>query len=392
MSWPLVKLSKVADINPRLPKDTDETQQVTFLPMAAVSESGKLIHQEKRILKETRKGFTYFEKNDVIVAKITPCFENGKAALLSELDSQIGFGSTEFHVIRAIQGKLDSKYLFFLIWNKQFRQEGEKNMTGSAGQKRVPTDFLKNLVIPLPSIDEQKRIAVILDKADTIRRKRQQAIQLADDFLRSVFLDMFGDPFTNPKAWPECSFLDICDLNPKSNKYDDDLDVSFVPMASVSENNHVLDAKDIRQYSQVKKGFTSFMENDVLFAKITPCMENGKAAIASGLKNGIGFGSTEFHVFRPKNIGYAPFIYSLLHLPIFRKVAADNFTGAVGHKRVPKDYFSDFNLVLPPENLILKYKQIFEAVSNLNSKFVDNSSEEGNLFNSLSQKAFAVQL
>ncbi|QCU73824.1 restriction endonuclease subunit S [Pseudoalteromonas distincta] len=201
MSWSLVKLTEVAEVNPRLPKNIDEAQEVTFLPMASISEQGQVLEQEKRILGETRKGFTYFEKNDVVVAKITPCFENGKAAYLDCLETQIGFGTTEFHVIRADIEKLDGKYLFYLVWNKWFRHLGERNMSGSAGQKRVPSDFLKDLKIPLPPLDEQKRIAAILDKADTIRRKRQQAIQLADDFLRSVFLDMFGDPVTNSKGW-----------------------------------------------------------------------------------------------------------------------------------------------------------------------------------------------
>ena len=201
MSWPLVKLSEVATINPRCPKDIDGSQEVSFLAMASVSENGHLLNQEPRILEETKKGFTYFERNDVIVAKITPCFENGKAAYLDKLDTRVGFGSTEFHVLRPDTEKLDGKYLFYLLWNPKFRHLGERNMSGSAGQKRVPADLLKKHEIPLPPLPEQKRIAAILDKADQLRQKRQQAIGLADEFLRSVFLDMFGDPVTNPKGW-----------------------------------------------------------------------------------------------------------------------------------------------------------------------------------------------
>ncbi|MEL4426220.1 restriction endonuclease subunit S [Shewanella indica] len=193
MSWPMVKLAEVCQINPRLPKGVDEEQEVSFLAMASVSEEGQILTQESRILGETKKGFTYFEKDDVIVAKITPCFENGKAAFLDSLNTQIGFGSTEFHVLRPNEGQLDGKYLFYLVWNDKFRFVAERNMSGSAGQKRVPTDFFKKLEIPLPPLDEQKRITAILDKADAIRQKRKQALALADDFLRSVFLDMFGD-------------------------------------------------------------------------------------------------------------------------------------------------------------------------------------------------------
>jgi len=126
--------------------------------------------------------------------------ENGKATLVDALPRQIGFGSTEFHVLRP--GKhLHGRYLFYMLWNHLFRFSAVRNMTGTAGQKRVPADFLRRYKIPLPPLEEQKRIAAILDKADAIRKKRQRAIEMLDEFLRATFLDMFGDPITNPKGW-----------------------------------------------------------------------------------------------------------------------------------------------------------------------------------------------
>ncbi|UUA73409.1 restriction endonuclease subunit S [Cellvibrio sp. QJXJ] len=201
MSWPVVKLSDVAIVNPRLSKDADEHQQVSFVAMASASDEGFLLSEESRVLRETKKGFTYFDAGDVLLAKITPCFENGKCLRPNQITNKIGFGSTEFHVLRAIPDKIDCTYLFYLLWNDKFRSLGEASMSGAAGQKRVSADFLRDFEIPLPPLEEQKRIAAILDKADAIRRKRQQAIKLADDFLRSVFLEMFGDPVTNPKGW-----------------------------------------------------------------------------------------------------------------------------------------------------------------------------------------------
>ncbi|MEZ8444251.1 restriction endonuclease subunit S [Vibrio splendidus] len=209
MSWPLVNLESVAHINPRLPKGTDESQVVTFLKMASVSEGGELLEQEKRILSETKKGFTYFEKDDVLLAKITPCFENGKAALLDDLETPLGFGSTEFHVLRAAEGKLDSKYLFHLVWNEEFRFLGKHAMKGAAGQQRISTDFLKNLKIPLPPLETQKQIAAVLEKADQLRKDCQQMERELNGLAQSVFIDMFGDPVTNPKGWDKCSIGDI---------------------------------------------------------------------------------------------------------------------------------------------------------------------------------------
>ena len=208
----LIALSEIVEINPRIHKKmlADPEQKVSFVPMASVSEEGFIYSEDERQLKDVRKGYTYFQGGDVLLAKITPCFENGKAAFVSGLPNNTGFGSTEFHVLRP--GKdVDAKYLFYQIWNPVFRFVGEKNMTGTAGQKRVPVDFLKRYKIPLPPLKEQKRIAAILDKADAIRHKRQQAIKLADDFLRATFLDIFGDLIKNTKRWEKVRFGNVCE-------------------------------------------------------------------------------------------------------------------------------------------------------------------------------------
>ncbi|WP_129678773.1 restriction endonuclease subunit S [Klebsiella variicola] len=210
MNWPMVKLGDVCTINPRLPKNTNPEQEVTFLAMAAVSEKGEILSQETRILHETKKGFTYFERGDVLLAKITPCFENGKATLTNSLNTQIGFGSTEFHVLRAIPELILPEYVFYLIWNEKFRIAATKEMTGSAGQKRVSADYLKEYQFYLPSIFEQEKIVSALNKGYSIHRKRQQAIKLADYFLRATFLEMFGDPVANKKKWPLRRLNDIC--------------------------------------------------------------------------------------------------------------------------------------------------------------------------------------
>ena len=97
--------------------------------------------------------------------------------------------------------------------------------------------------------------------------------------------------------WKRVSLEDVANINPKCVSVDDDTEVSFIPMAGVSESGKLL-SKQIKKYVEVKKGFTPFQDDDVLVAKITPCFENGKGALLSGLRNGIGFGSTEFHVIR----------------------------------------------------------------------------------------------
>jgi type I restriction enzyme S subunit len=189
------RLGDVAEMNPRgdMSHLSDDTV-VGFVPMSAVSETTKTITSpETRRFGDVRKGYTPMRNGDVIVAKITPCFENGKLAIV-DLEQSVAFGSTEFHVFRPT-GEVDSRLLYHLLSSELIQKEGRNQMKGAAGQKRVPSDFFRAFEFRVPrSLPEQKRLAKILDKADEVRRKLQQSLRLSDDFLRSVFLDMFGDP------------------------------------------------------------------------------------------------------------------------------------------------------------------------------------------------------
>lgn len=198
------KLADVAEINPRLDRSgsNDLSEAISFVPMANVSEIlGAITSEEERELGDVIKGFTTFKDRDVLVAKITPCFENGKIAH-ARIDKRLGFGSTEFHVVRPLAESLDDRYLYHFLRQPLIRESGKLRMTGSGGQKRVPKAFLEELNIPLPPLAEQRRIAAILDKADELRAKRREAIVKLDQLLQTVFLEMFGDPVTNPKGWP----------------------------------------------------------------------------------------------------------------------------------------------------------------------------------------------
>lgn len=199
-----VPLSEVAEINPSVSDKVleDPGLRVSFVPMSAVSETtASVISPGERVAGDCRKSFTPFARGDVLVAKITPCFENGKI-VLADIPHPFGFGSTEFHVVRARPAKLDPRFLLHALRQPVFRLKGERRMTGSAGQRRVPENFLSTFAIPLPPLDEQRRIAAILDKADTLRAKRRAALKKLDELTQSIFLDMFGDPATNPKGWP----------------------------------------------------------------------------------------------------------------------------------------------------------------------------------------------
>lgn len=186
--WPLSKLKHASEVNPRkgssdFEKDSDEL--MTFLPMENVSEDGRIDTSIQKPVSELWSGYTYFERGDAIVAKITPCFENGKAAHLSNLGSPIGFGSTEFHVLRPREGVSDGRFLYYLAFSHVFRETGEAFMTGAAGQKRIPTQFVEEFELALPPLEEQRTIAAYLDRKtaqiDTLIAKKQRLIDLLQE-------------------------------------------------------------------------------------------------------------------------------------------------------------------------------------------------------------------
>ena len=181
---------------------------------------------------------------------------------------------------------------------------------------------------------------------------------------------MFGLPGTDVHGWGMASLGEICEINPKKSqdaRLTNGLLVSFVPMPSVSESGDI-DATQVKPYDEVKTGFTYFAENDVLFAKITPCMENGKGAIATGLHNGIGFGSTEFHVLRPAKGTATPcWIYTLTVFPQFRIDAASNMTGSAGQRRVPASFLENYRVSVPPLELQNRFAAFIAEVDK--SKF-----------------------
>lgn len=163
--WVSRTLEDVVEINPRLDKKLfSDDMDISFVPMSAVeTENGKIDISEIRSFGDVKKGYTAFQEKDVLFAKITPCMENGKMAVVPKLKNNLGFGSTEFHVLRSLTDVLP-EYIYYFVSSKQFRIDAEHNMTGAVGQRRVPTTYLQNVSIPLPEYAEQKRVVAKIEE------------------------------------------------------------------------------------------------------------------------------------------------------------------------------------------------------------------------------------
>lgn len=189
--WELNRLKFYTQINPvksevkHLPDDFE----VTFTPMEAVKEFGGLDTKGVKTKGDVYAGYTYFKEGDVLTAKITPCFENAKATIASNLKNGIGFGTTELHVLRPFTN-LNNRFLFFMIISEPFLKVGESEMLGAGGQKRVRQEFLENWVWAFPSIDEQRDIVSYieeqLNKFDQLKTKIQTAINKLEEYRSSL--------------------------------------------------------------------------------------------------------------------------------------------------------------------------------------------------------------
>ena len=217
--------------------------------------------------------------------------------------------------------------------------------------KHLSAKQLSKILIPLPDMSEQQRISAVLRSVDRVIAMRKKELDELNNLVKSRFIELFGMPGTDAFGWGLVPLGSTCNINPKKSldsRLVSGAMVSFVPMPAVTEHGEI-DATAIKEYDEVKTGFTYFAENDVLFAKITPCMENGKGAVAKGLHNGIGFGSTEFHVLRPISGKTDPYwIYTLTAFSQFRMDAASNMTGSAGQRRVPASFLENYRVSLPP--------------------------------------------
>ncbi len=209
--WSPQPISSIADINPTtsLPRDGGS---VPYYEMAAIDESnGELRAPEMVSMANGRSGKTKFRNGDVLFAKITPCVQNRKSALVRGIPGDLAFGSSEFYVLRAGKRVLP-ELLYFFIRQQKVIDAAVAGFTGTSGRKRVPRKFWDTMGIPVPPLPVQERIVQILQKADDIRRKRQEALGLADAILPAIFSGVFGSPGSNPHGYEKTSLGKVTDL------------------------------------------------------------------------------------------------------------------------------------------------------------------------------------
>ena len=309
----LKRLGECCILNPRRPNIAlCDTDKVSFIPMPAVSEDGYLVDMTDEEYGKVKKGFTYFENNDVLFAKITPCMENGKGAIVHGLTNGIGMGSTEFHVLRPINGISSPYWLLALTRMPIFRERAAKNMSGTGGQKRVSASYLDHFMVGLPAIEEQRRFEAIYRQADKSK---------FGDF-KSQFIEMFGGKPING------TIRDLTEQNIASvkrtfdkNDYIEYIDISSIDNTTrtiLGTTQYIVKKAPSRAQQCVKKG-------DILVSMVRPINRN-IALITKDMPNLVA--STGFCVLRPKE-GCREYILSVVLSDAYTEKMCDKASGGL---------------------------------------------------------------
>lgn len=268
-------------------------------------------------------------------------------------------------------------------------------------QPKLNQSMLNKIHIPLPPLSEQQRIVAILDEAFAsiakTKTNAEQNLKNTKEFFESYLESIFNN---KDKRWKEKSLGEVCEIKPPKNEARNKLQktdfVSFVPMEDLGIDQKLFIPTKERSLNQVEGSYTYFANEDVLLAKITPCFENGKLGIARNLRNGIGFGSSEFVVFRVSENIYSEFLYYFLLRQKFRTEGAERMMGAVGHKRVSKEFIDNYSIPLPSfdeqKAIVQKLDALSAEIKKLEAIYQKNIEDLEELKRSILQKAFNGEL
>jgi len=389
--WKMVKLGEVL-----LQMEAKKPTGITFgyIDIDAIDNKKHIIKESKIIdtknaPSRASRGIKY---GDTLFSMVRPYLEN-IAFVENEFSECIA--STGFFVCRPKE-VIFPKYLYYLMLSP-FVISGLNSFMKGDNSPSINNNNITSFEIPLPPLPIQKaivaqieRLFAEIDRIESARQSLLKLVKLAKQKILSEFLiqnskfkiqnSICNAKASNPKSeivnqkseilsqtdeWKTVKLGEVCEINQK-NKLNDDLEVSFIPMTLIQDGFANKHTSEIKEWQDVKKGFTHFQEKDIGIAKITPCFENRKSLIFKNLKNGFGAGTTELHIIRPNNkIVLTEFVFWIIKTEEFISNGIKNFTGAVGQQRVGKNILADFDIPLPPLSI---QRQIVEKIEKLFSE------------------------
>ena len=386
--WIDTTLAEFAEINPKRPilKGT----VASFVDMAALPPHSRDVSLSDVVQRPFTGSGAKFANGDTLVARITPCLENGKTARVSGLPADCNaHGSTEFIVLGSCSDD-DKNFLYYLARSGDFRTYAISRMEGTSGRQRVPNSAVGQYSFSRPPKSVRKEIGdflCALDDRITLLRETNTTLEaIAQALFKSWFVDfdpvraemegrtpegideataaLFPDGFEEsalglvPRGWRVAALADTFEINPKRALKKGALS-PYLDMASLATNGHCTEAPIPREMASGAK----FRNGDSLLARITPCLENGKAAFVDFLTEGeTGWGSTEFVVLRPNAPLPDYFAYLLCRHPAFREYAIQSMSGTSGRQRIQNDVLGKYLLALPGDDVMLAFAEVVAPI------------------------------
>lgn len=282
----------------------------------------------------------YVRNNDILISLANSIDLVGRVTYVDKINEELLFGAF-MGVIRPDTTKINPIYLYYILRSKQAKDYFRLIAKTTTNISNLTFEDLKEFTFPLPSLEQQHIIATYL-------KEYQQIIDGSKQIIKS-YIPNLTHKHINGEYYAIENISTIRPSKEDLKNISGETIVSFVPMASLNTFNAEFTANEERKIEDVKSGFTYFRDNDILLAKITPCFENGKAGIARNLKNGIGFGSTEYIVIRANtDIVYPEWIFYHINTPEFINGGKSHMTGTAGQQRIDINYIKQYQIPVPP--------------------------------------------
>ena len=395
-AWPVRTIAEVCQIKPPKAEARSRvaaTGLVSFAPMEDLGIDQKfLIPTQTRALSEVAGSYTYFADGDVLLGKITPCFENGKLGIAANLTNGIGFGSSEYIVFRP-DASLDKEWLYYFLSRETFRMEGAARMSGAVGHKRVSKEFIETYPIPVPSVSRQRRIVAILDQAfDAIatakanaEKNLQNARSLFESHLQSVFTQR-GEAQVKKKLADVCAITSTL-VDPRKDEF---LDLTHVGAGNIESKTGVfIELKTAREEGLISGKFP-FDDSMVLYSKIRPYL------MKVARPNFNGLCSADMYPLAPiSNEITRDYLFHLLLSKPFTDYAIQGSARA-GMPKVNREHLFEFRVWLPTvkkqKAIAAKLDAVHDETQHLASIYQRKLAALDELKQSLLHQAFSDQL
>lgn len=408
--WARAQLNELVDLNPK--QNFDDELTAGFVPMShAPTNFRDKLRFDERNWGEIKKAYTNFKDGDVIFAKVTPCFENGKAALVNGLPNGIGAGSSEFFVLRPSSAEVSAKYMLALIKCHEFMREGAANMTGAVGLRRVPKQFVENYVVHVPPAAEQIRIVQKLDElltqVDTLRARVDTIPALLKRFRQSILAAATSGRLTNnvegselPSGWELVDFSSvISDLRygtAKKSEYNGG-EVGVLRIPNIGENCINLNDLKSSNFSPIEINKLSLKQGDVLLIRSNGSVELvGKSAVVGPKEEGLLFAGYLIRVRLNTEKVTAKYVDFWLKSPAVRQIIETTARSTSGVNNINSEEIKSLKFTIPPlveqTELVWHIEKLFAFADQLEAKVSSAKSRINLLTQSILAKAFRGEL